>query len=218
MKRKNLFILPMFLVAFAAGQAQTVKDADGNIYSTTLIGKQIWMTENLKTTKFNDGKPIPYVPQEKAWDALRSPGYCWLENDITNKEKRGALYNWFAVGTKKLCPVGWHVPTNDEWTQMIDNLGDRETAGDKLKTTESGFWDYPFCHPSNDFDFSAVPSGLRLVSGVFPLFGKGRAVWWSSTANSTDAWNRGLSFDSSRAFKGDENLRYGFAVRCIKNQ
>jgi uncharacterized protein (TIGR02145 family) len=218
-KCKIILILAAVLVCLANSgiHAQTVKDADGNVYTSTSIGNQIWLVENLKTTRFNDGTPIPYVPDEKKWSELKSPGFCWLKNDIKNKESRGALYNWYTVGTKKLCPKGWHVPTNDEWTAMTIFLGEKESAGDKLKSTEKGFWDYPMCHPSNDFDFSAVPSGIRLVSGVFPLFADGRAVWWSSTGNDNDAWNRGLSFDSGRVFKGDENLRYGFAVRCIKD-
>ena len=114
-------------------QAQSVKDADGNIYMTVNIGKQIWIAENLKTTKFNDGKPISLVADEKKWRALQTPGYCFYDNDPANKDIYGALYNWFTVNTKKLCPKGFHVPSDAEWKTMVAFLGDKNTASDKLK-------------------------------------------------------------------------------------
>jgi uncharacterized protein (TIGR02145 family) len=220
MRKKTLcllvFALPCFW--FTALQAQLVKDTDGNVYASTTIGKQIWMVENLKTTKYNDGTPIPLVTNDKAWQELKSPAYCWLNNDIKNKEIYGALYNWYTVKTKKLCPKGWHVPSNDDWIELTIFLGDKETAGAKLKESGSTHWKNPLNVGTNDFDFTGLPGGLRLVSGLFPEFGTGRAVWWSSTGTTTDAWNRGLSFDSDIIFKGDENVRYGFSVRCLKDK
>ena len=219
MKRKNLFLLVSagLLLTLNVMHAQTVKDADGNIYASTTIGKQVWLVENLKTTKYNDGTPIPLVTKDNAWQELKTGAYCWLNNDIKNKDISGALYNWYTVTTKKLCPKGWHVPSNDEWIELTIFLGDKESAGAKLKETGTTHWKSLLNQGTNEFDFTAVPSGLRLTSGLFPEFGSGRSVWWSSTGTTTDAWNRGLSFDSDRLFKGDENLRNGFSVRCLKD-
>jgi uncharacterized protein (TIGR02145 family) len=213
-----LIISASLCFSYTEIKAQLVKDSDGNVYASTTIGKQVWLVENLKTTKYNDGTPIPLVTDDKKWQELSTPAYCWLNNDIKNKDIYGALYNWYTVKTKKLCPKGWHVPTNDEWIELTIFLGDKETAGARLKEAGTTHWKNPLKQGTNDFDFTALPGGLRLVSGIFPEFGMGRAVWWSSTGSATDAWNRGLSFDSDIVFKGDENVRYGFSVRCLKDK
>jgi len=216
-KRKailNVFIL--FFILITSVQAQTVKDVDGNIYLSVSIGKQVWIAENLKTTMYNDGKTIPLVTDEKAWEALKTPGYCWYNNDPENKNIYGALYNWYTVSTKKLCPKGWHVPTFAEWTTMVTFLGDVNTAGDKLKEIGTDHWKNFLSSATNDFDFTALPGGTRLYSGVFPEFGGSYAVWWSSTDfSSLAAWNWGLHDSSSKVFKGYDSKQSGFSVRCI---
>ena len=99
-------------------------DFDGNIYTTVKIGDQIWLVGNLKTTRYNDGSPIPKVADYMAWSNQAAPAYCWYNNDsLTYKPSYGALYNWYAVSTGKLCPVGWHVPTDGEWTSLTEYLG-----------------------------------------------------------------------------------------------
>ncbi|MGB4293792.1 MAG: FISUMP domain-containing protein, partial [Bacteroidales bacterium] len=99
-----------------------MNDVDGNRYKVIMIGNQLWMAENLRTTKYNDGTPIPLVTDNTAWSNLTSPGYCWYDNNSTNKDTYGALYNWYTVNTGKLCPSGWHVPSDDEWTIMQNYL------------------------------------------------------------------------------------------------
>ena len=113
MQYKNviLFAVTLFYIGLTGLQAQTVKDIDGNVYKTVTIGKQVWMAENLKTTKYNDGTSISLVTDSTAWKALITPAYSWYNNDIANKEIYGALYNWFAVKTNKLCPAIWGVKT-----------------------------------------------------------------------------------------------------------
>ena len=107
-----------------------VVDIDGNVYHTVTIGTQVWMVENLKTTKYNDGTAIPLVTDNTAWGALTTPGYCWYNNDsATYKNTYGALYNWYAVNTGKLAPTGWHVPTDSEWTVLTTYLGGQSVAG-----------------------------------------------------------------------------------------
>lgn len=99
-------------------------DVDGNVYKTVTIATQRWMAENLKTTKLNDGTSIPNVTDGKAWKNLTTPGYCWYDNDPKYYGNTyGALYNFYAVETNKLCPTGWHVPTDAEWDILIDHLG-----------------------------------------------------------------------------------------------
>jgi uncharacterized protein (TIGR02145 family) len=109
-------------------------DIDGNVYNTVIIGTQVWMTENLKTTKYNDNTKIPNVIDNTPWCTLPTPAYCWYKNDeASNKHSYGALYNWFTVNTGKLCPTGWHVPSEVEWTTLTDCLGGESIASGKIK-------------------------------------------------------------------------------------
>jgi uncharacterized protein (TIGR02145 family) len=108
-------------------QAQNVTDIEGNDYTTVTIGTQTWMGENLKTTKLTDGESIPKITDNAAWPNLATPAYCWYNNDETaHKKIYGALYNWYTVNTGKLCPTGWHIPSDDEWKTMIAFLGGAE--------------------------------------------------------------------------------------------
>ena len=138
------FLIGAFAVSACLAQGSTgsttVKDADGNIYTSVKIGDQVWTVENLRTTKYNDGTAIPVVKDSAAWVALKTPGYCYY-NNTTNAgsiKKYGALYNWYVVNTGKLAPEGWHVPTDSEWTNMENYLvlngynwdGTKDTAED----------------------------------------------------------------------------------------
>lgn len=213
-----LLLVAMTFMNLNVLHSQTVKDADGNIYMSVNIGKQIWMSENLKTTRFNDGKPIQLVANDNAWEGLKTPAYCWYNDDIKNKDVFGALYNWFAVNSKKLCPVGWHVSTDAEWEAMIDYIGGLSTAGDKLKEKGVEHWENYLSQATNDYDFTALPGGMRYFTGDFPLFGNTYAIWWTSTEFSEyQAVCRGLHDSSSMAFKASDNKRSGFSVRCIKD-
>jgi uncharacterized protein (TIGR02145 family) len=218
MQKKNILIFAITLfMGFQQLNAQPVKDIDGNVYPTISIDKQVWMAENLKTTNLNDGTAIPLVTDDKKWSTLKTPGYCWFNNDITNKDVYGALYNWFSVNTKKICPVGWHVPSITEWSKMISYLGDPGIAGDKLKEAGLEHWKGNFT-ATNSSDFTALPGGLRLNQGPFPTFGNSYAVWWSATEHdSACAWNRGMINSSSNVYKGFDNKGNGFSVRCLKD-
>jgi len=218
MIRRCLYLIFTLLYLPVVLNAQTVKDIDGNIYVTVPIGNQIWIEENLKTTRYNDGKKIPLVTDQKAWKNLNSPGYCFYNNNPRNGEIYGALYNWYTVETGKLCPSGWHVPTLGEWKAMAAFLGDPLNAGDKLKEAGNEHWPNRLVNATNDFDFTALPGGTRLYSGFFPTFGNSYAVWWTSTAySSLAAWNYGLHDSSSRIFNGYDIKQSGFSVRCIKD-
>ena len=213
-----LFILVLVCTEYQYLEAQSVKDADGNIYITLNIGKQVWMGENLRTTKLNNGKAIPLVTDDNKWRPLKTPAYCWYNNDERNKDPYGALYNGYTVMTGQICPEGWHVPTDGEWAALADFLGNESTAGDKLKESGTAHWKNIFSKATNDYDFTALPAGVRYYSGTFPLFGDSYAVWWSATRYSpTEAGTRGLHDSSSRFWKGYDDLGSGHSIRCIKD-
>jgi uncharacterized protein (TIGR02145 family) len=217
MKKIVFYISVLICFEFTGLNAQSLKDVDGNVYASATIGKQIWMAENLKTTKFNDGTPIPFITKNSVWTALKTPGYSWFENNGQNKEIYGALYNWFAVDTKKLCPTGWHVPTASEWKILVAFVGDPVRAADKIKEAGSDHWKTSLTIATNEYDFSALPGGFRLYTGGFPD-PDCYAVWWSSTGyDETQAWNWGLFFSSSRIYNGFDQKRAGFSIRCLKD-
>ena len=142
------------------GTLKGVSDADGNFYKIVTIGTQTWMAENLKTTKYNDGTDIPYVTDYSTWLGLKTGAYCWPKNDFNNKDIYGGLYNWYTISTGKLCPKGWHIPSYEEWTTLIDYLGGEGVAGGKMKTTGTTYWATPNRGATNLSGFSALPSGF----------------------------------------------------------
>jgi uncharacterized protein (TIGR02145 family) len=227
MQCKNATLLGVTLFCFGLIelQAQTIKDIDGNIYKTITIGKQVWMKENLKSTKYIDGRAIPLVTDDNAWEALTTPGYCWNNNDEkTNKNKYGALYNWYTVSTNKLCPIGWHVPTDAEWTLLTTYLGGENIAGGKLKETDTIHWESPNNGATNISGFTAFPSGSRNHAGVFNysgsnvMFFRSNGCWWSSTEQSVfAAYYRRLYNKLSEAYRSLSVKQSGYSVRCIKD-
>jgi uncharacterized protein (TIGR02145 family) len=209
--KTKLSVLLLFCLWLPGAQAQTVKDIDGNVYKTVTIGTQTWMAENLKTTKLNDGTPIPLVSVYDEWQALSTSGYSWYENNSTSKNSYGALYNWYALNTGKLCPTGWHTPTDDEWTTLTNYYGVEEIAGGKLKEKGTTHWQEP-----NEGGFTALPGGHRGFNGGYGDQGD-FGYWWSSTeSNITEAWYRIIGFRESniqRLSFGRKNT--GYSVRCV---
>ena len=208
----------------------TVLDVDGNIYKTVTIGSQCWLRENLKTTKYNDGKIIHLITDSVSWNLDTIGAYCWYNNDeLTYKSKYGALYNWHTVNTKKLCPTGWHVPSDNEWSELFNYLGGDAIAGGKLKEAGLTHWLSPNKGATNETGFTALPggwrytfftlddqpqsyfNGLRMFEGV-NMYG----YWWSSTGYSTYlAYSRYLGYGINEAGKYDRGKRPGFSVRCV---
>jgi len=196
---------------------------DGEVYKYKLIGTQVWMIENLRATKYNDGTAIPLVTDNTAWSNLTTPGYCWYNNDAaTYKNTYGALYNWFTVNTGKLAPTGWHVPTDAEWTTLTTYLGG-ESAGGKLKSTGTieagtGLWYSPNTGATNESGFTAVPAGSRIYDdGAFGDVGY-NGYWWSSSESNTGyAWFRYLYYDYSGVYGFDYFKSNGFSVRCVRD-
>jgi len=197
---------------------EAITDKDGNVYTSVTIGTQVWMVENLKTTKFNDGTAIPLVTDNTAWKNLVTPGYCWYNNDAaTYKEAYGALYNWYAVNTGKLCPSGWHVPTVAEWETLTDYLGTYVVAGGKLKETGNTHWNAPNAGASNESGFTALPGGDRSSNGAYDGIG-GYGTWWSSTEDSnTEAKFEQILSGFGGVYRDDYAKQNGFSVRCLQD-
>jgi uncharacterized protein (TIGR02145 family) len=176
------------------------------------------MAENLKTTRFNNGDSIPLVISILDWRVLSSPGYCWFNDDASiYKNTYGALYNWYTINSGKLAPEGWHVPTDAEWTILIDFLGGVQIAGGKMKEAGTAHWVSPNTGADNSSGFSALPGGYRGNSENFEECG-GHGYWWTgSQSNSFSAWTRHLEYDSDWVNRYEFPQTYGFSVRCIKD-
>ena len=198
---------------------QYITDADGNIYNKVIIGTQVWMKENLKTTKYNDGTPIPLVTDNTEWTNLSTAGYCFYNNDAdTYKSNYGALYNWNAVNTGKLCPVGWHIPSDAEWTILTDYLGGESLAGGKMKEAGTSHWDSPNTGATNESGLSILPGGYRYYSdGAFYSLGYFTYIWSSTENNSSIAWIRSIYYFNATAIQDHGSKSYGFSVRCVKD-
>jgi uncharacterized protein (TIGR02145 family) len=207
----------------------TVTDADGNIYHEISIGPQIWMAENLKTTKYNNGEPIPNVTDKLTWESLSSGAYCYYSNDTANIRTFGMLYNWYAVSdSRNIAPAGWHIPTDAEWSALRSWLGGELIAGGKLKSrgtfnivdfnlAPTQNWETPNIGASDAVGFSALPGGYRYYGAVFGGV-EYAGYWWSSTQyDSGTAWCRYLSNNSSELFSSYIAKGLGFSVRCIKD-
>jgi len=196
----------------------SVTDADGNTYKTIKINSQLWMAENLKTTKYNDGTVIPLVTDNTAWSLLTTPGYCWYGNDgAAYGSTYGALYNFYTANTGKLCPSGWHVPSDAEWTSLSTYLGGEDVAGGKMKETGTTHWYSPNSGATNESGFSGLPGGYRLANGTFASVGS-HGNWWSLTEGSvTGPWHRGLFYFDDNLWRIEYPKILGFSIRCVRD-
>lgn len=225
-----------------------ITDADGNVYTSVTIGTQIWMVENLKTTKYNDGSEIHFVSDGTEWLNSTEGAYCWYNNSITNKDPYGALYNWYVIdnnpvsknksnGGKNVCPVGWHVPSQTDWTNLVsylmvngfnyDGVIDNYNKVAKSLATSAG-WDpstatgtvgnddYPSVR--NKTGFTALAAGKRNIGfpETFVDLGKG-SYWWQTTNYGDEGIAFYIYFDSQYTNFYYTNKEVGFSVRCIKD-
>jgi uncharacterized protein (TIGR02145 family) len=215
---RNLIFLTAFALLTGICRSQTVTDIDGNEYNTVTIGTQVWMAQNLATTKYNDSTSIPKVTDSKEWNIISTPAFCWYGNDSsTNKTIHGALYNWYVVNTKKLCPTGWHVPTNAEWITLANYLGGESAAGGKLKEKGTDHWNSPNTGASNSSGFNAFGSGSRFKNEEY-LDMKNYGFWWSSTESAaTSAWYRYLYNNDGSLHSYSDSKINGFSVRCLND-
>jgi uncharacterized protein (TIGR02145 family) len=194
-------------------------DGDGNEYDTVVIGTQVWLDENLKTTKYRDGRPIQLITENTQWAQTTLAAYCWLNNYQGLKESYGALYNWNAAKLDFICPDGYHIPTIDEWNILINYLGGQEIAGGKLKETGTMFWLSPNTGATNESGFSARAGGVRYNDGGF-MGPKDQGTWWTATPNTNDeryAWRVSVKYSDAQVYTSHFPKTTGYSVRCIKN-
>jgi len=214
----------------------TVTDFDGNIYNTVQLGKQCWMRENLKTTSYNDGDPIPNLSDINEWGTTEGGAYVWYDNDFeTWGSIYGALYNWPAVHTDSLCPLGWHVPSDEEWQELeiflgmtpeqADMQGARGTnQGGQMKSMRTEpddhpRWKTPNNGATNSSGFSALPGGGR-IGNLFNNIGT-TSNWWTATTYPGEvvwAWNRSIVNFNTFVNRYPQGKEQGFSVRCIKDE
>jgi uncharacterized protein (TIGR02145 family) len=195
------------------------------------------MAENLKVSKYSDGTTIPNITDTTQWQnnttgawvdgaaVMSSTGSTastsYLNNDAANNAKYGKLYNWYAVskttnGNKNVCPTGWHVPTDAEWTVLTDYLGGESVAGGKMKEVGNTSW-YFNPEATNTSLFTGLPGGFRGTNGNYSYIGH-YGYWWSSTEHSTyDAWYRYLGYYDGSASRTNDNKGFGLSVRCLRD-
>lgn len=195
----------------------TNTDFDGNVYDMVTIGTQVWMKQNLKTTHYKNGTAIPNVTDNAAWTALATGAYCDYNNTPANSTTYGRLYNWFTVNTGNLCPTGWHVPSDAEWTTLTTYLGGEAIAGGKLKEAGLAHWTSPNTFATNSSGFTALPGGSRHLDGIYGIIGD-LGYWWSSTEDSAPyAWHRSISYYYPHVNRGIDIKTNGFSVRCLRD-
>lgn len=204
-------------------------DGDNNSYPVILIGSQIWMAKDLRTTHYVNGTSITKVSDDSSWNSLEltDAAYCWYNNDSVNyADTYGALYTWPAAmynstswEERGACPIGWHIPTYYHWLTLIDFLGGKNIAGGKMKEAYTMHWETPNEGATNSSGFTALPGGIRNDNGVFSKIGRQNS-WWASSwdnifGNGADVVN--LTFDSSGIILNHSKYNFGYSVRCVKD-
>lgn len=199
---------------------ETVVDIDGNVYPVVTIGSQKWMADNLRVTRYNDGSPIALVTANTAWTEIETPAYCWYENNEAHKNTYGAIYNWYAASQPNICPEGWHVASDEEWTVLTTFLGGTAEAGSKLKEAGTVHWKEPNSGATNETGFTALPGGWRYRNdGEFKELNEA-GLWWTSTGHesyNTSAWYRQMKFNGRNVYRGNFLKGHGYCIRCMKD-
>ena len=200
-------------------EPSTVSDKDGNVYKTITIGTQVWMAENLKTTKYSNGDLIgTTTPPTKDIQNELTPKYQWAcGGNESNVDTYGRVYTGYAAtDNRNVCPTGWHVPTVTEWNTLITYLGGNNIAGGKLKEAGTTHWQSPNTGATNEAGFAARPGGGHEPSGYFHSIGL--YSWcWSSTPDQTNGWIYYMSYDANYLYNISNSKQLGYSVRCLKN-
>jgi uncharacterized protein (TIGR02145 family) len=194
----------------------TMTDQEGNVYRTVVIGNQEWMAENLKTSIYRNGQTIATNLTDLEWQNLITGAWSSYNDDSQFDCPYGKLYNWYAVADpRNVCPTGWHVPTDVEWSVLTDYLGGSVFSGGKMKSTSS--WNAPNSEATNESGFSCLPAGLRTFDGTFSSMGVNGFLWSSNEYDTNSAWLRDLSYENGYANRNFSAKRHGFSVRCLRD-
>lgn len=236
----------IFLLLTTSIYSQTpgngVTDIDGNQYNSVIICSQELMKENLKVTKYTDGTPIPQVTDPTLWANLTTGAWCYYNNDPAQGAIYGKLYNWYAVAgiydaasaansalRKKLAPIGWDVPSDGQWSSLINCLDPNAAGGDnpnvsggKMKAIGTiqdgnGIWQFPNTGANNISGFTGLPGGSRSDFGTFSRITTGSSYWSTSEYDTAYGWSISLGFGTSNAIRFAYDMKEGFSVRCIKS-
>ncbi len=221
-KQGNMKRIILLLAGFAfltiKNQAQTVIDYDGNVYDTVIIGSQVWMKQNLKVVHYNNGIPIPNVPNSTAWANLTTGARCYYNNDsVANDSVYGPLYNWYSAHDPNICPAGWHISTNAEWQTAETYLGGVFIAGGKMKEADTLHWFSPNTGANNSSGFTGLPGGFRDPASDFQYIGE-NGLWWTTTVYTTStAWSTYLWYLFTGVDHNPTPKKYGLSLRCVKD-
>jgi uncharacterized protein (TIGR02145 family) len=216
------------VTTFTCG-TNTISDIDGNTYNTVSIGTQCWTKENLRVRKYNDGNSIPFILSVPTWSGVTYGAHTIYAFDSTsNLVNYGYLYNWYAaigVATsgstiyKNICPTGWHVPSDSEWTTLTTYLSGNNVAGSKMRTTGTSLWTSPNTGADNSSGFSGLPGGSRGSTGSFGYINSNSFFWSTTDIYGSNAYVLSLAHNDNgvgRGF-GSSTYPYGASVRCLKN-
>ena len=197
--------------------ANKITDIDGNQYDVIKIGNQIWMKENLKVSKYRNGESIPTGLDDNAWYYTKKGAYAIHLNNNANNSIYGKEYNWYAVSDSRgLCPSGWHIPSDSEWTTLTNYLGGESVAGGKMKSTGTTLWSSPNTEATNESSFSVLPGGCR--DGIMFTDGGDMAYFWSDTENGkSHAWIRTLFYFDGSVERYGDGKSVGASVRCLRD-
>jgi uncharacterized protein (TIGR02145 family) len=227
--KKNFWIyLFIAFIAFVANSckkedaenntASTIKDIDGNVYHTVIIGSQVWMAENLEVAHYRNGDTIPSPNDSAQWSYRTTGAYCRYNVFRDPSTINDKLYNWFTVNdSRKIAPEGWHVPNDSDWNVLITYLGGETVTGGKLKEIGTSHWASPNTDASNTSGFTALPDGLLNYYGKFTAMGS-YGYWWSTTAYDTQEANyQSVNYSNGTITRNHFYKTYGLSVRCIKD-
>ncbi|HNV51411.1 MAG TPA: fibrobacter succinogenes major paralogous domain-containing protein [Tenuifilaceae bacterium] len=197
----------------------TVTDIDGNVYGTVKIGEQIWMTENLKVTRYRNGDYVSTYLSNFEWSNVLAGAMCDYDDKPDSSAIYGKLYNGYTVSdSRNICPEGWHIPTKTELETLVNYLGGPSNASIKLKEKGTLHWIYGNSNATNESNFTALPGGNRVASGSYMDI-NASGFWWSSSTSTTDKmYCLQLIDNTDAAFIYEIDNNYGFSIRCIKDK
>ncbi|MBM3453291.1 MAG: T9SS type A sorting domain-containing protein [Bacteroidetes bacterium] len=198
---------------------QVIYDINGNEYESIILNNgQEWLTSNLRATTFNDGTELAMITDNEIWSTTSSPSYCFYQNNPTNSDTYGNLYNFFVISAdKNICPIGWRVPTESDWSELTSSLGGLGLAGGKLKFEGFDFWSTPNTDATNEIRFDALPNGCRYNGGFFNNLNYYSFLWTASELDTTYAWFRSLKYDNGTTVRNFSKKQSGYGIRCMRN-